>query len=105
MFISFIFSLVGRIVFQLFSDVCPKTSKNFLCLCTGMYTQFTAFAICNAGSIQRVFLSTANEMAKDDMLDRHKRLVSVAFSFVLHTLSNFGTISTTHIHFGSMGVK
>ncbi|KAI4888019.1 hypothetical protein NFI96_034687, partial [Prochilodus magdalenae] len=27
--------LVGRIVFQLFSDVCPKTSKNFLCLCTG----------------------------------------------------------------------
>uniref|UniRef100_A0A8C1GY94 peptidylprolyl isomerase n=2 Tax=Cyprinus carpio TaxID=7962 RepID=A0A8C1GY94_CYPCA len=26
---------VGRIVFQLFSDVCPKTSKNFLCLCTG----------------------------------------------------------------------
>uniref|UniRef100_A0A3B1IS69 Peptidyl-prolyl cis-trans isomerase n=1 Tax=Astyanax mexicanus TaxID=7994 RepID=A0A3B1IS69_ASTMX len=32
-FISFV--LVGRIVFQLFSDVCPKTSKNFLCLCTG----------------------------------------------------------------------
>ncbi|CAL8294191.1 unnamed protein product [Lota lota] len=26
---------VGRIVFQLFSDICPKTSKNFLCLCTG----------------------------------------------------------------------
>ncbi|CAL8234500.1 unnamed protein product [Arctogadus glacialis] len=26
---------VGRIVFQLFSDLCPKTSKNFLCLCTG----------------------------------------------------------------------
>uniref|UniRef100_A0A3B4XIL0 Peptidyl-prolyl cis-trans isomerase n=1 Tax=Seriola lalandi dorsalis TaxID=1841481 RepID=A0A3B4XIL0_SERLL len=26
---------IGRIVFQLFSDVCPKTSKNFLCLCTG----------------------------------------------------------------------
>uniref|UniRef100_A0A3B3D6U4 peptidylprolyl isomerase n=1 Tax=Oryzias melastigma TaxID=30732 RepID=A0A3B3D6U4_ORYME len=26
---------VGRIVFQLYSDVCPKTSKNFLCLCTG----------------------------------------------------------------------
>ncbi|KAM4533502.1 NK-tumor recognition protein isoform 2-T2 [Odontesthes bonariensis] len=26
---------VGRIVFQLFSDFCPKTSKNFLCLCTG----------------------------------------------------------------------
>uniref|UniRef100_A0A8C6SVU7 peptidylprolyl isomerase n=1 Tax=Neogobius melanostomus TaxID=47308 RepID=A0A8C6SVU7_9GOBI len=26
---------VGRIVFQLFSDVCPKTSTNFLCLCTG----------------------------------------------------------------------
>ncbi|KAK3515556.1 hypothetical protein QTP70_024388 [Hemibagrus guttatus] len=26
---------VGRIVFKLFSDICPKTSKNFLCLCTG----------------------------------------------------------------------
>ncbi|XP_037550133.1 NK-tumor recognition protein isoform X2 [Nematolebias whitei] len=26
---------VGRIVFQLFSDICPRTSKNFLCLCTG----------------------------------------------------------------------
>ncbi|MEE6514198.1 hypothetical protein FKM82_022226 [Ascaphus truei] len=26
---------IGRIVFQLFSDVCPKTCKNFLCLCTG----------------------------------------------------------------------
>ncbi|KAE8595430.1 hypothetical protein XENTR_v10015745 [Xenopus tropicalis] len=26
---------VGRIVFQLFSDVCPKTCMNFLCLCTG----------------------------------------------------------------------
>ncbi|KAK6293322.1 hypothetical protein J4Q44_G00368230 [Coregonus suidteri] len=26
---------VGRIVYQLFSDVCPKTSKNFLSLCTG----------------------------------------------------------------------
>ncbi|KAM4688017.1 NK-tumor recognition protein [Discoglossus pictus] len=27
--------LVGRIVFQLFSDVCPETCMNFLCLCTG----------------------------------------------------------------------
>ncbi|KAJ6659337.1 hypothetical protein lerEdw1_019208 [Lerista edwardsae] len=26
---------VGRIVFQLFSDVCPRTCKNFLSLCTG----------------------------------------------------------------------
>ncbi|KAG8443478.1 hypothetical protein GDO86_012031 [Hymenochirus boettgeri] len=26
---------IGRIVFQLFSDVCPKTCMNFLCLCTG----------------------------------------------------------------------
>ena len=28
---------VGRIVFQLFSDTSPKTSKNFLSLCTGEY--------------------------------------------------------------------
>ncbi|KAM3928265.1 NK-tumor recognition protein isoform 1-T1 [Leptodactylus fuscus] len=26
---------IGRIIFQLFSDVCPKTCTNFLCLCTG----------------------------------------------------------------------
>uniref|UniRef100_A0A3Q3WKA1 Peptidyl-prolyl cis-trans isomerase n=1 Tax=Mola mola TaxID=94237 RepID=A0A3Q3WKA1_MOLML len=26
---------IGRIVFQLFSDICPKTCKNFLSLCTG----------------------------------------------------------------------
>ena len=25
----------GRVVFELFSDMCPKTCKNFRCLCTG----------------------------------------------------------------------
>ncbi|MBZ3884411.1 NK-tumor recognition protein [Sciurus carolinensis] len=29
------FISVGRIMFQLFSDICPKTCKNFLCLCSG----------------------------------------------------------------------
>lgn len=29
--------VVGRIVFQLFSDICPKTCKNFLSLCTGEF--------------------------------------------------------------------
>uniref|UniRef100_A0AAZ3QRE2 Peptidyl-prolyl cis-trans isomerase n=1 Tax=Oncorhynchus tshawytscha TaxID=74940 RepID=A0AAZ3QRE2_ONCTS len=27
--------LVGRVVVELFSDVCPKTCENFRCLCTG----------------------------------------------------------------------
>uniref|UniRef100_A0A3Q3FSC4 Peptidylprolyl isomerase G n=1 Tax=Labrus bergylta TaxID=56723 RepID=A0A3Q3FSC4_9LABR len=29
--------LVGRVVVELFSDVCPKTCENFRCLCTGEY--------------------------------------------------------------------
>lgn len=28
-------SSVGRIIFELFSDICPKTCENFRCLCTG----------------------------------------------------------------------
>uniref|UniRef100_A0A3Q3FLQ5 Peptidyl-prolyl cis-trans isomerase n=1 Tax=Kryptolebias marmoratus TaxID=37003 RepID=A0A3Q3FLQ5_KRYMA len=38
---------VGRIVFQLFSDVCPRTSKNFLCLGTG---KITGKKLCYKGS-------------------------------------------------------
>ncbi|XP_051796686.1 NK-tumor recognition protein isoform X2 [Acanthochromis polyacanthus] len=43
---------VGRIVFQLFSDVCPKTSKNFLCLCTGErgIGKITGKKLCYKGS-------------------------------------------------------
>uniref|UniRef100_A0A3B3BI78 Peptidyl-prolyl cis-trans isomerase n=1 Tax=Oryzias melastigma TaxID=30732 RepID=A0A3B3BI78_ORYME len=40
---------VGRIVFQLYSDVCPKTSKNFLCLCTGD-GKITGKKLCYKGS-------------------------------------------------------
>ncbi|KAK2859507.1 hypothetical protein Q5P01_004127 [Channa striata] len=40
---------VGRIVFQLFSDICPKTSKNFLCLCTGT-GKITGKKLCYKGS-------------------------------------------------------
>ncbi|KAF0988046.1 hypothetical protein HZS_3607 [Henneguya salminicola] len=25
----------GRVIFELFSDICPKTCENFRCLCTG----------------------------------------------------------------------
>uniref|UniRef100_A0A3Q3IUF2 Peptidyl-prolyl cis-trans isomerase n=1 Tax=Monopterus albus TaxID=43700 RepID=A0A3Q3IUF2_MONAL len=41
----------GRIVFQLFSDVCPKTSKNFLSLCTERGTgRITGKKLCYKGS-------------------------------------------------------
>ncbi|MCI4391546.1 hypothetical protein PGIGA_G00135810 [Pangasianodon gigas] len=44
---------VGRIVFQLFSDICPKTSKNFLCLCTGEKGtgKTTGKKLCYKGSV------------------------------------------------------
>lgn len=32
---SNLLSSVGRIVVELFSDICPKTCENFRCLCTG----------------------------------------------------------------------
>ena len=31
-----VFCVAGRIIVELFSDMCPKTCDNFRCLCTGM---------------------------------------------------------------------
>lgn len=38
--------VVGRIVFQLFSEICPKTCKNFLSLCTGEFCFLFSVSIC-----------------------------------------------------------
>ena len=27
--------VAGRVVFELFADICPRTCENFRCLCTG----------------------------------------------------------------------
>jgi hypothetical protein len=31
------FLLAGRITFELYNDLCPRTCENFRCLCTGMF--------------------------------------------------------------------
>nr|XP_040017345.1 probable inactive peptidyl-prolyl cis-trans isomerase-like 6 isoform X1 [Gasterosteus aculeatus aculeatus] len=43
---------VGKLLFQLFSDVCPKTSKNFEALCTGERgLSPSAIPLCYKGSV------------------------------------------------------
>ncbi|XP_062415426.1 probable inactive peptidyl-prolyl cis-trans isomerase-like 6 isoform X1 [Pungitius pungitius] len=43
---------VGKLLFQLFSDVCPKTSKNFEALCTGERgLSQSGFPLCYKGSV------------------------------------------------------
>ncbi|XP_040920601.1 probable inactive peptidyl-prolyl cis-trans isomerase-like 6 [Toxotes jaculatrix] len=43
---------VGRLLFELFSDVCPKTSKNFEALCTGEQgLSQSGFLLCYKGSL------------------------------------------------------
>lgn len=43
---------VGRLLFELFSDVCPKTSKNFEALCTGEKgLSASGFPLCYKGSV------------------------------------------------------
>lgn len=34
-FVPFLAILVGRMVFELYDDLCPKSAENFRCLCTG----------------------------------------------------------------------
>ncbi|XP_074540685.1 putative inactive peptidyl-prolyl cis-trans isomerase-like 6 [Halichoeres trimaculatus] len=42
----------GRLLFELFSDICPKTSKNFEALCTGEFGQSSSgFPLCYKGSV------------------------------------------------------
>ncbi|XP_074471898.1 putative inactive peptidyl-prolyl cis-trans isomerase-like 6 [Sebastes fasciatus] len=43
---------VGRLMFELFSDVCPKTSENFQALCTGERGMSqSGFPLCYKGSV------------------------------------------------------
>ncbi|XP_029352722.1 putative inactive peptidyl-prolyl cis-trans isomerase-like 6 [Echeneis naucrates] len=43
---------VGKLLFELFSDVCPKTSRNFKALCTGEQGRSqSGFPLCYKGSL------------------------------------------------------
>ncbi|XP_041660838.1 probable inactive peptidyl-prolyl cis-trans isomerase-like 6 [Cheilinus undulatus] len=44
--------VAGRLLFELFSDICPKTSKNFEALCTGERgLSQSGFPLCYKGSV------------------------------------------------------
>uniref|UniRef100_A0A8C6UJS4 Peptidyl-prolyl cis-trans isomerase n=1 Tax=Neogobius melanostomus TaxID=47308 RepID=A0A8C6UJS4_9GOBI len=43
---------IGRLLFELFTDVCPKTSRNFKALCTGEQgMSASGFPLCYKGSV------------------------------------------------------
>lgn len=47
----FLFFLVGRVVFQLFNDIVPKTAENFRALCVGHTSENSSKKLHYKGSI------------------------------------------------------
>lgn len=62
------FLLVGRVVVELFSDICPKTCENFRCLCTGeQFQQYVKmpFTFCKGLTWKRGFIQVKKASAKE----------------------------------------
>ena len=62
--INFAFFVAGRIIFELFADICPKTSDNFRALCTGREVRINVDT-CTTAATTNYYININNNRKND----------------------------------------